>query len=261
MEENFNEIGINELDLDIIAPGTDNFQNSKQTGSKIVVVGKPNTGKTTLITSILYAKKHIFPVGMVMSGSEDSNDHYKNIFPSSFVYNKYDEDTIKRFITRQKIAMKHLPNPWAVLLLDDCTDNPSVFRKPLQLGMYKNGRHWKMLYIVSLQYSMDVMPSIRTTIDGIFILREPLIRNRENLWKNYASIIPTFKLFCDMMDQLTNDYTAIYIHNSTNSNDWRECVFWYKADIPPDNFKFGCREYWDFHYTRYNPDYIEPVDI
>ena len=137
-----------------------------------------NTGKTTLITSLLYAKKHIFPVGMIMSGTEDSNGHYRKIFPSTFVYNKLVEDRVENFVKRQKIAKKHLPNPWAVLLLDDCTDDPKLFNKPLFQGLYKNGRHWKMWYILSLQYCMDVKPVIRTNIDGTFILREPSLKNR-----------------------------------------------------------------------------------
>lgn len=219
-----------------------------------------NTGKSTLIASLLYAKKHIIPVGMVMSGTEDSNSFFRKIFPSTFVYNEYDEEQIKSFIKRQKIAKQHLENPWAVIILDDTTDDPRVFNTPLQQGMYKRGRHWKMWYIVSLQYGMDVKPVIRTNIDGVFILREPSLRTRKILWENYASVIPDFTLFCDIMDGVTDDYTALYVHNSIQTNDWRECVFWYKAKPTPDGFKFGCDEFHQFHKDRYNPDYIDPLD-
>ena len=143
---------IRELNIESIPPATSTMYNENQGGAKIVVIGKPGTGKTTLISSLLYAKKNIFPIGMVMSGTEDSNGYYKKIFPSTFVYNKLEEDKIEDFIKRQKIAKKHLHNPWAVLLLDDCTDDPKLFNKPLFHGLYKNGRHWKMWYILSLQY-------------------------------------------------------------------------------------------------------------
>ena len=217
-----------------------------------------NTGKTTLIASLLYAKRHIFPVAVAFSGSEDSNGFYRKIMPSTFVFNEYNEDKIKDFIRRQKIAKQHLPNPWAVILLDDCTDDPRIFNNPLQHGMYKRGRHWKMWYILSLQYAMDVKPVIRTNVDGIFILREPILKNRKTLWENYASVIPDFHLFCEIMDQLTDDYTALYIHNATNSNDWQECVYYYKAPIIPKDFKMGCDTYWKHHTQRYNPEYVDP---
>jgi hypothetical protein len=250
-------IRIKELNLDIIQPNHKTMNDPEQGGQKTVVIGKPGTGKTTLIASLLYSKKHIFPVAMVMSGSEDSNGFYRKILPSTFVFNEYNEDKIKEFIRRQKIAMQHLENPWAIILLDDCTDDPRIFNKPLQHGMYKRGRHWKMWYILSLQYAMDVKPVIRTNVDGIFILREPILKNRKSLWENYASIIPDFSLFCDIMDQLTDDYTALYIHNASKSNDWKECVFYYKADIIRDDFKFGCEDYYNFHYARYNPEYVD----
>lgn len=220
-----------------------------------------NTGKTTLIASLLYAKKHMIPVGMAMSGTEDSNHFYRSIFPSTFVFNNYDEPQVENFVRRQKIAKEHLENPWAVIILDDCTDDPAIFRKPLQNGMYKRGRHWKMWYILSLQYGMDVRPVIRTNIDGVFILREPNMRNRRVMYENYASIIPDFKLFCDILDQITNDFTALYIHNTTKTNNWQDCVFWYKASPVPADFKFGSDDYWDFHYARYNPEYVDPVTV
>jgi hypothetical protein len=254
------QVKVKELDLELIAPCTKRMNEPDYGGSKLVIIGKPGTGKTTLISSILYAKKHIFPVGMVMSGSEDSNGFYRKIFPSTFVYNDYDEDKIKDFIKRQKFAKEHLINPWSVLLLDDCTDDPKIFNNPLQQGMYKRGRHWKMLYILSLQYAMDVRPVIRTNVDGVFILREPILKNRKSLWENYASIIPDFTLFCQIMDQLTTDYTAIYIHNASKSNNWQDCVYYYKAKIPPSDFRFGCADYWKFHNHRYDENYVETYD-
>ena len=181
--------------------------------------------------------------------------------PNSFVFNEYDEDKIKDFIKRQKLASQHLPNPWAVLILDDCTDDPRVFNKPLQQALYKKGRHWKMLYILSLQYAMDVKPVIRTNVDGIFILREPLLKNRESLYKNYASIIPDFSTFCQLMDQLTDDYCALYIHGATQTNTWQDCVFYWKAPMTPKDWKFGCVDYWKFHEARFNKNYVEKHTI
>lgn len=246
---------INELSLDMLNPNTKNMGSASQGGGKYVVCGKPGTGKTTLITSILYQKSNVFPAAVCVSGTEDSNHYYSNIFPSTFVYNKLDLDTIERFIKRQKIAKQHLSNPWAVLLLDDCTDDPKIFNDQLFQGIFKNGRHWKMLFILSLQYAMDIKPVIRTNIDGTFILREPNLQNREKLWKNYAGIIPDFKLFCNIMDSVTNDYTALYIHNATMSNKWQDCVFWYRAKPIPPDFKFGCYDYHLFHKNRYNEEY------
>lgn len=255
-----NIIKIKELDPEIIPPYTTKFEDpSYNGGCKLVVIGKPGTGKSTLIKALLYSKKHIFPVGMAMSGSEDSNHAYKGMMPSTFVFNEYNEDKIKDFVKRQKIAGQHLANPWAVMILDDCTDDPKIFNKSLQHALYKKGRHWNMMYILSLQYAMDVKPVIRTNVDGVFILREPLLKNRKSLYENYASIIPDFSTFCTLMDNLTDDFSCMYIHGTTTTNEWQECVYYWKAPEIRDDWKLGAPEYWAFHEQRYNPEYTDPL--
>jgi hypothetical protein len=255
-----NMICIKELDLELITPNKNEIRKlDKRSGSKIVVIGKPGTGKSFLITSLMYEKSPYLPVGLIFSGTEDSNHHFEQFIPSTFIYNHLDTDRLEEFIKRQKIAKHHLQNPWSLLLIDDCTDDPKILKTPLFQKLYKDGRHWDLFYILSLQYCLDILPNIRTNIDGVFILREPNLKNRKKLWENYASIIPDFTSFCDIMDGITNDYTALYVHNAGTSTDWRDNVFWYKAKPVPQSFKFGCPEYWQFHYQRYNSEYTDPI--
>ena len=77
------------------------------------------------------------------------NGHYSKIVPSTFVHNKYEEEKVENFITRQKVSKKHLINPWSVLLLDDCTDDPRIFNKPIFQGLYKLRQFYKV-HLVSL---------------------------------------------------------------------------------------------------------------
>ena len=78
------------------------------------------------------------------------------------------------------------------------------------------------------------------------------INERKKIYENYASVIPTFSLFCAIMDEITNDYTALVINNLSQNTDFQECIFWYKAPPFPEDFKFGSVDYWNHHYTRYN---------
>lgn len=245
---------IKELDLDAIYPMTKTFSNPQDQlgGSKIAVIGKPGSGKSVLIKSILWAKKHIFPCGVFCSGSEENKADLQEYIPNIFIHNEYSEQIIKNFQQRQKFAKKHLKNPWAVCLLDDCTDDPKIFNSEVQHGIIKRGRHWNCLYIISLQYGLDLKSGVRNSIDGTFILREPSLKVRKTLWENFASIIPDFKVFCTIMDRLTEDYTAVFINNRVQTNKLEDCVFYYRANKAVlDNFKFGSSEIWKFHNNRY----------
>jgi hypothetical protein len=133
-------------------------------------------------------------------------------------------------------------------------DEPKQFNNSIIQGWFKNGRHWKSLLILGLQYCMDVRPGVRSSIDGAFIFREPNIKFRKNIYENYCSIIPDYSTFEKLMDELTDDHTALYIHNNTTSNKIEDCVFWYKAKPVPANFRLGCQDFWDYNNERYNPD-------
>lgn len=249
---------IKPFDIDLIQPNKSNYRNPTQGGSKIAVIGKPGTGKSTLIKSLLYLKQDIFPCGIFMSGSEESNAFYQEFVPNIFIYNQYEESVFKRFKERQKIAKNYLrdpKNPWAVCVMDDCMNDSKILCSPLQRSAFMNGRHWKMLYIIVAQYAMDLKPYIRSLIDGAFLLRETNLTTLETLWKNYAGIIPTFSLFQEYMKALTGDYTAMYINNATTSTNYEDCIYWYKAQPPPDTFRFGSDLYWDFDAARMDPNY------
>jgi len=222
-----------------------------------------NTGKSTIISDIIASKAHIIPVAQVFSGTEDSNHFYSEKMPPICVYNKLDLGAVEQFAVRQKIAKQYLENPWALQIIDDCTDDPKILKKPIFQAYYKNGRHWKMLHILSLQYCLDVSPQIRTNIDFTFILREPNLSNREKLHKNFANCIDHFQDFQEIMDTVTEDYTALVINNTVQSNKIEDCVFWYKADPNrlPSNWKFGHPSAWEFNRERMDPSYTDPFIV
>lgn len=251
------EYYINEFYPELIAPNIDNFKERSQGGSKIVFIGKPGTGKSTLIKYILNSKINIIPYGIVMNGTEESTGFYSEIFPPLFVYDNYEESIIEEFIKRQQNAIESMENPWGLLLLDDCTDGKNVFKSKVQQSLFKNGRHWKTLYILSLQYSVDLPPALRTCVDGAFIFKETNEKNLKNLYENYAGVIPSLTLFKSYMEKITGNFTALYIDSQNQSfTNWQECVYYIKAPIL-EPFKFGCKEYRAYGRDRVMQKYLK----
>jgi hypothetical protein len=247
-------IRIKELDVNDLRP-----RSLDDDGVKYAMIGKPGTGKSSIIKSYMHAKRHIFPVGLFCNGTEDSTQFFSKHVPDLFIH-PLSLTLVESFIKRQKLAKQYLSNPWSLFITDDCMDDTRIFTKPAFKYVFKNGRHLKMSYIMSLQYSIDIKPDIRGCIDGTFILRESNEKFRKNLYENYASVIPTYAEFKAILDTVTGDYTSLFIDNRSTSNNVEDCVYYYKANLNliDPNFKFGCNEFWDFSQKRYNPQYIMP---
>jgi hypothetical protein len=216
-----------------------------------VFIGKRGTGKSTLVTDVLYHKKHI-PAGVVMSATEEGNHHYKKFVPDLFIYGDYDRDAIDRVLDRQKqiIAVKKKSN--AFILLDDCMYDRKFMKDTCIRQCFMNGRHWKIFFMLTMQYCMDLTPDLRANVDYVFILRENIVQNREKLYKSFFGVFPTLAMFAQVMDACTENYECLVLDNTSKSNKIQDCVFWYKAKIRK-NFKIGSPAMWAHHKRFYNP--------
>ncbi len=228
-------------------------------GTKIIIIGKAGSGKSSLIKDILASKAHLIPVAQVFSGTEDSNHAFGSIIPDVCIFNKLDLKAMENFKIRQKTSKKWLKNPWALQIIDDCTDDPKILKKSIFQDYYKNGRHWAMLHILTLQYCLDIPPAIRNNYDYAFIFKENIIATREKLHKYFGACIHHFQDFNNLMDTITEDYTALVIKNSASATTPEECLFWYKADPAaiPKSWKFGSAVAWEFQQDRRDPNAVE----
>jgi len=223
-----------------------------------VFIGKRGTGKSTLVTDILYHKKHL-PVGIVMSATEEGNHHYKQFVPDIFIYGDYDKEAIERVLERQKRIIGALPegapsksSSGAFVLLDDCMYDRRFMKDVCIRQCFMNGRHWKIFFMLTMQYCMDLTPDLRANVDYVFILRENVIQNREKLYKSFFGIFPSFEMFNQVMNMCTENYECLVLDNTSKSNKIQDCVFWYKAKMR-QNFKIGSPTIWNFHKKNYNP--------
>ena len=135
-------------------------------------------------------------------------------------------------------------DPRTFVILDDCLYDNSWSRDKLMRCLFLNGRHWKVMLVITMQFALGIPPALRTNIDYVFILRDPYISNRRRIYENYAGMFPTFEAFCQIMDQCTENYECLVINNNTKSNKLQDQIFWYKADGHGD-FRLGSREFWE----------------
>ena len=212
----------------------------------MVIIGKKDTGKSFLVRDILFQTQQYFPVGTVISATEIANEFFQNMVPSKLIHDKYKPEIVQNVITRQaRIKQKRNDDkkarggssnidPRAFLILDDCLyDAKSWINEESTRFVFMNGRHIDLMTIITMQYPLGITPNLRTNVDFVFVLRENILGNRRRIYENYAGMFPTFEMFCDFMDQCTENYECLVICNNVSSNRLEDQVFWYKADDHP----------------------------
>ena len=230
------------------------FKPNENKGPVVVLIGRRDTGKSFLVRDLLYYHQDI-PIGTVISGTEAGNGFYSAHVPKLFIHDEYNTAIIENILKRQKTVIRQIKkemqaynrsniDPRTFVILDDCLYDASWSRDKLMRLLFMNGRHWKIMLIITMQYPLGIPPNLRTNIDYVFILREPYIANRKRIWENYAGMFPTLESFCQVMDQCTENYECLVINNNAKSNQLQDQIFWYKAE-PHADFKLGSKEYWD----------------
>jgi hypothetical protein len=230
------------------------FDSKRASGPVIVLIGRRDTGKSFLVRDLLYYHQDI-PIGTVISGTEAGNGFYGKLVPKLFIHDEYNTVIIEKILKRQKIVIKEIKKETEAyghsnidartfVILDDCLYDNSWAREKLMRLLFMNGRHWKIMLIITMQYPLGVPPNLRTNIDYTFILREPYLNNRKRIYENYAGMFPTFESFCQVMDQCTENFECLVISNNAKSNKLEDQIFWYKASKHGD-FKLGSKEFWD----------------
>ena len=223
--------------------------------STMILLGKRRTGKTTLVLDILHAKRRI-PCGIVISGTEESNHTYSGLVPDLFIYSEYKPEILDKIIVRQRKlinkAQQKAVDTRVFIILDDVMYDKTI-RKSTQLRLiFMNGRHYKMFFMATCQYLMDIPPAIRANLDYTVVLREPVLSNRQKIHTYFAGIVPDFKVFCGIMDATTANYECLVVDNTSRSTDIADVLFWYKAKMRDNTtWRVGAASFWTAHNTRY----------
>jgi hypothetical protein len=228
------------------------------------------THNSWLVRDIFYHHRHI-PSGVIFSGTEEASPFFSDFIPDSFIHSEYDPELIESVMTRQKRKIREskltgqsetgkTPGNNIFIVLDDMLHDAQNWKKEKTIkNIFFNGRHFNFLFILTMQYPLGITPELRSNIDYIFIFNEPSMKNRKKIYDDYGGAIPSFDVFCNILDACTQNHECLVIKTSTNSTDIRDQIFWYKAEAH-SNFKVGHPKLWKYHGSHYNEHYEEEAE-
>jgi hypothetical protein len=221
------------------------------------------THNSTLMENFAYYRKHLYPVARIFIGTEEGYKRCCKIYHPLFVSNYWDEAEEEKHVRRQRTCElkngRGYTGNYAINIIDDIGDDPKVYRTKLMRGLFKLGsQHWAQLLMVGSQYAIDLPPDVRKATSYVALAREPEENERKKLYNNFGGIVGSYDRFCDLMDQLTGDYTFLIFKKRSQSNALEDCVFYFRTK-KLGNWSFGCKEYKEWGRERYDTKYVEKI--
>ena len=198
--------------------------------------GRRNTGKTTLLRQAMYWMRDRVDLTVAVTPTESSAAMFRTLMPASCVYDQgFDVSIVETLLATQRELLAQKRRPRNVLLvLDDCSFDSKKWREKPIADLARNGRHCHVTVMLTSQYAMDLGPDLRSQIDLVYALRDPIIQNRKRLHACYFGMLP-FAEFAAAFEACTENFGALVLDQTVNTSEVTACVFWARAapTLPP----------------------------
>lgn len=217
--------------------------------STVVFLGKRRTGKSIGVKNVCCHLKDQISHCIVISQTEKVNGFYSEFIPKTFIYNRYNPFILQRLFEYQEDQMKLKEAgkikevPYILVVLDDLISDPRLRNDEMLIKAFVEGRHFKLVVLMTTQYPKAINPRVRGNIDFAVIFRNISSMQRKALWEDYGGSVE-FRRFEKIMDDSTDGYGCLVVDNRTNSKNPQEVFFHHVFEFPAPVFKLGSPEEW-----------------
>ena len=231
----------------------------------IVMIAKRGSGKSWVCKALMKYFENI-PVGIIISRTDRVDPFFVKFFPDSYIYYEYKSEIIEKLIRRQELIVEKYKekkkegkriDPRAIVVMDDCLASKGSWMRdePISELLY-NGRHFFVMYVLTMQYPLGITPELRCNFDYIFLLAEDSYSNIKRMHEHYAGMFPTLDSFRQVFMQLTEDFGCMVICNRGSRKSIFDKIFHYKAPtIQNSDIKSGCYQFRKFHEENYDKEW------
>ncbi len=203
----------------------------------ICIIGKRGTGKSWLCRNIMnLVDKKDQKLKIIIAPTDKMNPFYKNYFQKSLIYHQYNDKILNALIGKQEKSIEYcninkLHNPKVFLVMDDCLASKGKWRKSkIMLELLMNGRHYKIAYMLTMQFPLSISPELRNNFDYIFLFADDSIIAQKRIYEHYSGMFPSFNTFKQVFDELTKDHGCMVICNRGKRKTFHDKVFWFKVE-------------------------------
>ena len=236
---------------------------SMATNPSICMIAKRGSGKSWIVRSILKHFKTI-PGGLIISPTDNMSCFYGKFFPDVYIHYEYKSEIIEKVLYRQeriiqkskeKAKLGKKVDPRTYIIMDDCLSTKGTWMRDAPvMKLLFDGRHYHIMYILTMQFPLGIQPELRNNFDYIFLLAEDFYTNQKRLYDHYAGMFPNFNAFRSVFLELTNEFGAMVIVNRGTRKTLLDKIFYYKAKNENVD-QIGCTQFNDFHNKNYDSEW------
>lgn len=239
----------------------------------IVMVAKRGSGKSVLIRHLLEHYKDIVG-GVLISPTEKMTNTFSDFMSDSFIYHEYKTQILEKIFERQRNVLKKIKDiekrrsrgenvkpykhdPRIYLIMDDCLADNQWIKDKLIKEIFFNGRHYKIIYILTVQYLKGIPPGYRNNVDHYFLFANDNQENLQNIYKTIGAF-NTYADFHAAFEQTTTDYGIMVVNNKAAGRGFDEKIMKYR--IPRNKVDneiplIGCEQFKKLHSKNYDEDW------
>lgn len=210
----------------------------------VLLLGRRGSGKSTLCEELLHHLSDKCDFAIFMTPTEESAEVFRRHAPSAWVHDTFSQARIDEMVAMQRAASRRGKMRDLLLVLDDMMFEKKCMKSTGMRDIHMNGRHLHLSFINCAQYLVDIPVELRSQVDYVFVLREPIYSNRVRLHRMFFGIFSSFQDFETVLSRCTNNYSALVLDNTQTSNNISDCVFWYRAKPKQPEFKIGKPVFW-----------------
>jgi hypothetical protein len=158
-------------------------------------------------------------------------------------------------------------DPRAILIMDDCVPDfidLKWAKNPHFKFLFRSGRPAHLSTIFTSPYPLAIPAHFLPHIDYVFILKEGNMKNRRKLWEQFGGMFDDFKVFDQVMQTCTNNFTSLVIDRTKNTERLDQRLFYYRAPENINSFHLGCANLWDMCYQsdiKFHDLLTKPFDM
>jgi len=227
------------------------------TQGMIAIIGRTESGKSTIARSILYHLRKKFDYILVMCGSKKDAKKWEEHVPPLYVYTDFRADVLAQILGICEKAVDTGKPKNAIIIVDDALYKSSTKRSEIMEDLACKGRQANILTVAMLHDVKDAALKNRGQLKMVLLCFEANQGNRRRAFETFNPCFEFEEEFDHAFKACTRDYGALGLWlTNRHSYDVSEYAFSYRAPFPERRFLFNKRsKQWRANRQYYDPRY------